>query len=112
MPRGRLVGHTVSPETRAKISLALKGTYMGSEASAWKGDRVGSSAIHMRLKKILPTVCAFADNSCSGRLDVSLRKDSGTLWDEDEQAWYGTEAQDYWRLCSSHHIRYDKKRKS
>lgn len=51
--------------------------------------------------------CAFKNETCDGRLEVALRKDSGTLWDERMQAWFGTELRDYWRLCQSHHVRYD-----
>jgi len=74
----------------------------------WKGNDATYSAVHYRMRQLLPMECLFFDSTCKGRLEIALRKDSGTLWSEDQQAWFGIEERDYWRLCTSHHVRYDR----
>jgi hypothetical protein len=58
----------------------------------------------------LPNECALADATCCGPLDVALRHDAaGPLRQDDKRGVFSSNVDDYWRLCRSHHNRYDGK---
>jgi hypothetical protein len=92
--------------TRAKISVAQS----GSLGYQWRGDDVGYSGIHKRARAVLPRECANADQTCLGRLEVALRSDATGPLRQDKRGWYSASIDDYFRLCRSHHNRYDGKR--
>jgi len=116
-------------ETRAKISASLKGRPKSAETRAkmsaakmghaptigqWKGEDVSYSGVHYRAALVLPTSCAYADDSCKGRLEIALRHDASAelIRDDDQRGWYyvGDPLDGYMRLCCSHHRRYDRAR--
>jgi hypothetical protein len=84
-----------------------------SEAYNWRGDEVGYDAVHIRMKKSLPSTCALADESCKGRLEVAFRGHDTPLelWRYHEANGrtipFSTNPDHYWRLCRSHHVRLD-----
>jgi hypothetical protein len=67
------------------------------------------AAVHGRMNKILPKVCAMADETCKGRLEVALRYhgDIEVEGSREDGALFSVRVEDYWRLCRSHHARYD-----
>jgi len=81
----------------------------GKDAINWRGDSVGSHAVHVRLRKTLPTVCALEDATCKGRLEVAFRRHDtpAEFWIADPKGPYSTNPDHYWRLCRSHHVRLD-----
>lgn len=94
-------------ETRAKISAAQR----GENGHHWSGDEVGYSGIHKRARAVLPQACALEDETCMGKLEVALRREAvGPFrWDTRGRGRYSPRVEDYWRLCRSHHNRYDGK---
>lgn len=95
-----------SMDTRDKIAAAQS----GSLGYQWRGDEVGYSGIHKRARAALPAECALADNTCNGRLEVALRRDAEGPLRHDKRGLYSSSLDDYFRLCRSHHNRYDDKR--
>lgn len=68
----------------------------------WVGDDVGYQGLHTRLQKgrgpASAHACSHADETCKGPLD----------WANVSGEYRGTE--DFFPLCRSHHIRYDRAR--
>lgn len=81
----------------------------GPKATNWKGDDASTSAVHFRAQKMLPRVCALADETCKGRLEASFRRHDTPqeFWIAAPTGPYSTNLDHYWRLCRSHHVRYD-----
>ena len=121
-----LPGHVVTPETRAKISAALTGrTYTDAEreshgrvdnsgelSATWRGEDVSYNGAHNRARKALPLVCAHADTTCCGQLEVALRRDAPAdmvrISPRGHAYFFGaTSSEGYLRLSRSHHRRYD-----
>lgn len=94
------------PETRRKIAAAQS----GEKGRNWRGDEVGYSGIHKRAGQLLPDECAMADATCRGKLEVALRHEAQGPLREDRRGAYSPRVEDYWRLCRSHHNRYDGKK--
>lgn len=94
-----------APATRRAIGAAQS----GSLGYQWRGDDVGYSGIHKRARAALPHECALADHTCKGGLEVALRHDAEGPLREDKRGVYSPRLADYWRLCRSHHNRYDGK---
>lgn len=92
-------------ETRVKIAAAQR----GERAHNWQGTQVGYSGIHKRARAALPAICALGDGTCRGGLEVALRRDATGPLREDHRGLYSPLVGDYWRLCRSHHNRYDGK---
>lgn len=92
-------------EARRKIA----GAQNGEKAHNWRGDDVGYSGIHKRARAVLPRVCALEDGTCHGQLEVALRHEAQGPLREDPRGLYSPRIEDYWRLCRSHHNRYDGK---
>lgn len=105
LDRGR--SQPCPPARRAKISQALA----GEKTPHWLGEDVGYGGIHKRARAGLPLECALADDTCRGRLEVALRHEATGPLRRDNQGrgWYSPVLEDYWRLCRSHHNRYDGK---
>ena len=102
------MGHPVSAETRAKIGAAQ----LGDRNRNWKGDDAGYVAHHLRHRKVLPRVCAHADDSCNGPLQAAFNHDTPPEFvkvDPGSGLLYSQRPEDYLRLCQSHHKRYDKR---
>lgn len=100
------MGHPVSVETRARISAANRGN-----SYQWAGDEVGNKGMHYRMRGVLPNECSLADSTCVGVLDVSFRWDIASeeaIRRDAQGRAYTTRPSDYWRLCRSHHRRFDK----
>lgn len=97
-----------APETRQKIADAQA----GEQGFQWRGVAVEYNGIHKRARAALPTICALTDSTCVGRLEIALRRDAvGPLRaDRHGRGDYSPNVSDYWRLCRSHHNRYDGKR--
>ena len=93
------------PATRTKISRAQR----ADKAHNWRGLDVGYSGIHKRARAALPQECSLADATCRGRLEVALMHDAVGPLREDRRGVYSPRLEDYWRLCRSHHNRYDGK---
>ena len=93
------------PATRDKIADAQR----GDRGYQWRGEHVGYSGIHKRARAALPRACALADATCIGQLEVALRHDAAGPLREDRRGMYSPHLEDYWRLCRSHHNRYDGK---
>lgn len=74
----------------------------GADHHRWAGDDVGYGGLHLRLRSrrgyasVYP--CAQADATCRGPMD----------WANISGEYLGTD--DFWPLCRSHHIRYDRAR--
>src|SRR5215204_1558230 len=76
--------------TRAKISASLTGrvdpqdvrakkkerAMRGATSPTWVGEAVSYNGAHNRARLTLPAVCAMADQTCKGRLEVALRHDA------------------------------------
>lgn len=78
---------------------------------------VSYGAVHTRARLALRGLpCAMADDTCSGRLEASLREDAPKEWlrvdpDTGRKFFSGLDARDgYQRLCASHHRREDLRR--
>jgi hypothetical protein len=89
------------------------GCYSGPMSHGCNELELGYQAIHARVRETLPPECAWADETCSPLLDVALRHE--TPREFVRIAPWGPEysvrgAEDYIRLCKSHHIRYDRPR--
>lgn len=121
------MGHEVTPEARAKFSASVSRALIGRPVAEvtrariaakqagenghnWQGDQVGYSGIHERARVALPLSCAHADTTCAGKLEVALRRDAAGPLREDRRGFYSPRIEDYFRLCRSHHNRYDGKR--
>ena len=110
-------------ETTAKMSAAHKGVPKSAEHKAkiaaaqhggrshlWKGDDIGYDAAHLRHRKVLPRVCAHADETCKGPLHIAFRHGTPAEYvkiDPRSGRPYSLRVEDYTRLCASHHSRYD-----
>lgn len=86
----------------------------GTNGSNWKGDAAGYDAVHLRARKVLPRVCALIDETCRGRLEVAFRwhDTPAEAQVETTKGPYSTSIGHYWRLCRSHHVRYDHRKLS
>lgn len=77
----------------------------------WRED-VTYTAVHRRLKSVLPQLCAVADDTCKGRVESAFRHDAAPSkhrrYDTAMRRWYSVRVEDYVPLCRSHHIRYDR----
>lgn len=94
-----------APDVRQRIAAAQSGEL----AHHWAGDDVGYSGIHKRAARALPPVCSMADETCCGHLESALRHDANGPLREDKRGIYSPRIEDYFRLCRSHHNRYDGK---
>ena len=94
-----------APLTRRKIAAAQA----GEQAHNWQGSNVGYSGVHKRARAALPLTCSLADDTCCGKFEVALRKDAMGPLRSDKRGVYSPNLEDYWRLCRSHHNRYDEK---
>jgi hypothetical protein len=86
----------------------------------WKGSDIGYVGIHHRLRSRIPEpdICALVDGTCKGRLAWAFRRQDvpQDQWLYEDMHWrgrvrhvpYTTNLADYWRLCGSHHVRYDR----
>lgn len=69
--------------------------------------------VHSRASDVLPWFCAMADKTCNGKMDVALRRDApeGLIRRSHSQQgrryFIGDPLVGYFRLCRSHHRRYD-----
>lgn len=106
-----MTGRPLSPDHRAHITETQQLRYSREKSPNWRGDEAGYSAVHLRARKVLPLACALADDTCKGRLEVALRHgslpESRRRFSAVKDLWYSTSTDDYWRLCRSHHVRYD-----
>lgn len=95
------------PHVRRKIAAAQS----GEKAHHWAGDEVQYGGVHKRARAALPNECALADATCRGHLEVALKHDAVGPLREDVRGrgLYSPRVEDYWRLCRSHHNRYDGK---
>ena len=109
-----LTGLPKSAEHRARISASLRGRKLSKEhvanvsAALHQGENIGYAAAHSRADKVLPRVCAFADETCSKKLDAAFRHDTPAEFvKRDKLGVYSAHPEHYMRLCGSHHQRYD-----
>ena len=120
MPSGIYEHKPLTPEHKANIAAALTGELNpnwgrdsgGELSSAWKGDIVGYNTAHYRARKALAgRTCAQEDETCSGRLEVAFNNDTPAEFIKNDPATdslFSTRSEDYLRLCTSHHRRYDR----
>lgn len=121
------MGHSVSAETKAKISAAVSAVLIGRPVSMqtrkriasaqagarghnWRGAQVGYGGAHKRHRASLPLECAHC-GTVEGRLDVALRSavpESRLVFCEKRGRCYSVDPADYLRLCRSCHVRYDR----
>jgi hypothetical protein len=104
-------------EHKAKIGAAQRGRprpqTTGEGNGYFAGDRVGYDGAHKRLSGRLPQECAFADETCRGRIESALRHETpperlvGAVG-RHHGAHFSLHEEDYMSLCQNHHIRYDK----
>ena len=111
MKRGRKKGHIVFKKTRKKISEANKRSYergvklgfqLKDEHWNWKGNDVGYSGVHHWIREMLgkPMKCEHC-----GRTDKKKYE-----W-ANKNHKYRRNVDDWMRLCTKCHIKYDKERK-
>jgi hypothetical protein len=123
-----------SPEVRAKISAAVKASdnhppgWSEKISAALKGKKHSPSAvarmtatkrasnvepnyfdIHHWARHDLPLGCALADGSCLDRLEAAFRYDAPAEFVRTDELGrpYSIRVEDYWRLCATHHRRFD-----
>ncbi len=76
------------------------------------GSRSEYNRVHGQAREALPSVCEYADETCKGRLECALRKDAPadlvrTVEGRSTRYYIGSISDGYFRLCISHHARYD-----
>lgn len=77
------------------------------------GGTITYALVHKRARNALPMECALSDGSCHGRLEVAFAHDTPaefrrrSVYGGREMEW-SVRVEDYFRLCLSHHQRYDK----
>lgn len=105
-------GRVKSAETRARMSAAKMGH--APSIGQWKGEDVRYSGVHYRANLDNPLICALADGTCKGLLEMALRHDAQPALmrhDDRRGLYYVGDPQDgYLCLCRSHHRRYDRGR--
>lgn len=109
-----LIGRPTSNVTREKIGASNSASGNGK----WKGDEVGYIALHDRVRKLLPKVCAHC--GATNRLEAALRRDAIGPLRTDEMKVGGVMrvvrfsllTEDYVRLCVPCHRTYDLKKES
>ena len=87
-------------ETRKKMSLARLGKRTNEDSWNWKGDNVGYNALHARVRKNLGKAI-----KCEHCLTKTAKKYE---W-ANKSHKYLTDLSDWIQLCTSCHIKYDKK---
>lgn len=114
-------GRKHTPESRAKMSVSQRlrwadpvelAKMSGERSPHWAGNDVGYTGVHRRAKAHLAgKPCAMEDDSCRGIMEVAFRHDAVPAdrirVDRLTGLRYSSRAEDYWRLCHSHHGRYD-----
>ena len=96
--------------------LHLKDRPSGSDNPNWKGDEIGYSAAHWRVKKLLARQCLVCETT-KGKLEIALRHDTEgehlrnhTDPRSGIEVPYSIATDDYVRLCVRCHRRYDSPR--
>jgi len=87
----------------------------GAANPDWKGDEVGYGGAHARAKQELANdPCSLADDTCQGQLEAAFKYDAPKEHVRLDQTknkapyYVGPDIREgYWRLCHSHHTRYD-----
>jgi hypothetical protein len=92
-------GHVVSPELREFL-----------RQLAFRPDEMGYQSSHREAGRALAgQPCAFEDETCKGRFEIAYRHDARQALVEARKGMkYSRDPADYFRLCQSHHVRYDK----
>lgn len=101
-----------TPEIRAKMSNAHKGKIRLSQRKEkhykWKGDEAKYSAMHMLLRKYFGKA-----NQCENRENKIMlfncrKKSKAYQWAKIKEHKYSRNKEDYYQLCASCHLRYDR----
>lgn len=111
-------GRILSPEHRARISETTRQAMASPEVRSrlrnakWQGETIAYRQAHARADSHLFRFCYTADRTCRGRLDTAFRHDAPVEYIRFRKSsrpfYVGPNPEDgYWRLCRSHHQRYD-----